>query len=510
MNGKGKSNGFLGSLPRVRGKHRRVYSGAGPAEWGPKTAGQHIGVGTQEERRKMVEAKKREHLLAIAAAESSMEGAMHRGAYYKRKGSDQVLKDGGLAESQDEDALVYVHHVQPQDTLAGVMIKYGCQQAVFRKVNRFWPNDNIQIRQTVVLPVDACTAKGRRVDPPPVDLFEDLESETTPTHSNSPPERDTLFGGSSNNSRPTLRRQISKMSEHHNDPPWRHESWVLIEGIPDPVEIGRVSRRTMGFFPPARRKSVHYTDDADSNPPSRLVSTVNTPVKPPRSNMESQNSYFGPSSGNPVITSRTPTARRERRPSAADSAFASLLTGPGGVGTLSRSTKEPGPAQDGLNKFFAQHLPALAAPTSQPSHQAGAGPVQFPRRTSFSSATSTASSSAGIGDMGGAIEGWMRKMASKAAAAVDGGPSSGNGAGANTGLSGIGDLIELDGSVIEDHDTNGPNGLLDESFSFGGDSSATPLGRGKASARQDDSEVLRDRFSSASPAATVRARKKDD
>jgi hypothetical protein len=32
---------------------------------------------------------------------------------------------------------------------------------VFRKANGFWPNDNIQSRNTVLLPVDACSVKGR-------------------------------------------------------------------------------------------------------------------------------------------------------------------------------------------------------------------------------------------------------------------------------------------------------------------------------------------------------------
>lgn len=60
--------------------------------------------------------------------------------------------------------------------------------------------------------------------------------------------------------------------------------------------------------------------------------------------------------------------------------------------------RSPGPAQDGLNKLFAAHLPNVAP------------------RSSFESTHSN--SSTGIENVGGAIEGWVRKMASKAKESV--------------------------------------------------------------------------------------------
>lgn len=68
------------------------------------------------------------------------------------------------------------------------------------------------------------------------------------------------------------------------------------------------------------------------------------------------------------------------------------------MGTLGRDVRSPGPAQDGLNKLFAAHLPNVAA------------------RSSFESTHSN--SSTGIENVGGAIEGWVRKMASKAKESV--------------------------------------------------------------------------------------------
>ena len=91
------------------------------------------------------------------------------------------------------------------------------------------------------------------------------------------------------------------------------------------------------------------------------------------------------------------------------------MQGPGGVGTLGKEVHSPGPAQDRLNKLFAAHLPNVAP------------------RASLESSTST--SSTGIENMGGAIEGWVRKFATRAAATLQSNDSRDR--------SGIGDLIEL-------------------------------------------------------------------
>ena len=90
---------------------------------------------------------------------------------------------------------------------------------------------------------------------------------------------------------------------------------------------------------------------------------------------------------------------------------------------MGKNVKSPGPAQDGLNKLFAAHLPIVAP------------------RPSFESEYSTSSHTNGIENIGGAVEGWVRKLATKAAKTVQpptpGGPS------------GVGDLIELSEDAFE-------------------------------------------------------------
>ena len=100
------------------------------------------------------------------------------------------------------------------------------------------------------------------------------------------------------------------------------------------------------------------------------------------------------------------------------------LQGPGGVGTMGRDVRSPGPGQDGLNKLFATHLPNLA-----------------PRKSSESVNSTSSHGNGGIENVGGAIESWMRKLATKAANSVQP-PTPG-------GRSGVGDLIELSEDAFE-------------------------------------------------------------
>lgn len=96
---------------------------------------------------------------------------------------------------------------------------------------------------------------------------------------------------------------------------------------------------------------------------------------------------------------------------------------------MGKNVRSPGPAQDGLNKLFAKHLPDVAP------------------RTSFESVNSSSSHSNGIENLGGAVEGWVRKLATKAAHSMQP-PASG-------GTSGVGDLIELSEDAFEIGDDEG-------------------------------------------------------
>lgn len=285
-----------------------------------------------------MQAKKREVLLL-----ADSEGGGRRGPVHKRRDSTERDRDGDRGEGRDEGALAYVHSVLPTDTITGVTIKYGCQAAVFRKANGFWPSDSIQSRGSVLLPVESCSVKGR-----PIDL---LEGEHVP------PSTSTAEGGHGD-----------------GDKIWKHESWVQIDGFQSPVEIGRVPRRALGFFPRTRRKSVSY-DDGQSG-------TDGPP--PPR---------------------RGPGHQRRR---------SQLHLSGTGVGTLDRKSTAPGPALDGLSRFFAQHLPTIS---------------QSPE-------------SSGLDNLGGAVEGWVRRVTSKAKTSL----ADLNQSPASESRPRPGDLIELDDS----------------------------------------------------------------
>lgn len=412
-----------------------------PEQWGPSAnVERQVAAGSQEDRLAQLQAKKRQTLLTAnghAFPDSS--------GKFKRRGSeDRECMSAPPSEDHERDALVYLHHVQPSDTLAGVAIKYNCPIAVFRKANRLWPNDHIQIRDVVYLPVDACGVKGRKISEPPAASDRPLgdsseDSALTPTATNAYPEFPYHpYRGSTQVSSITTSPSTTTSNPNPQEPPWKHDSWVIIDPSPVAIEIARLSRRTLGFFPPSRRKSVSYSDLETPSLSFDLSRTEEAQDSPGRH--------------------RSPAPRKDKSRSSSGSYFPSMLSGPGGVGTLGHDVTSPGPAQDKLNQLFAPHLPNVAP------------------RTSFESVTST--SSTGIENVGGAIEGWMRKMATKAAAAVQTPPLRGrNGAG--------GDLIEL----VEGWELDGGSGDGD-----GDTITEERVGRGRGSAREEEERMLQERF----------------
>ena len=382
----------------IEATHGRNTS-APPVQWGPSGGESQAGPGTRGARKMLVQARKRENLLA--ANEHISPDVSGR---YKRRDSDETNHTSAPPGGQDDrDALVYLHKVKPEDTLAGIMIKYSCQPNVFRKANRLWPNDSIQVRKTVVLPVDACGVKGRKIREPdnPSNPNDAHTEEIMPTPTafqspwgdlhESPKEKGTPL--SSIPTSPSISISLSNPEE----PPWKHDSWVMIDGFPDAVEIARLSRKMLGYFPRSRRKSLTFSDL--ETPPASL----DLPRGSCQSSPQGQISKSGSSSG---------------------SYLTHQLQGPGGVGTMGRDVRSPGPGQDGLNKLFATHLPNLA-----------------PRKSSESVNSTSSHGNGGIENVGGAIESWMRKLATKAASSVQ--PPT------PRGRSGVGDLIELSEDAFE-------------------------------------------------------------
>jgi LysM repeat protein len=149
-----------------------------PAAWGPSgqlhMRGDSVGAGTLEERDLAVKAMK---TASVLESHEGINGGLDVNGNYKRRTSLERPRTSEQ-KSEEDDALVYVHHVQPSDTLAGVVLKYNCQPAILRKANGLYPNDLIQVREAVFLPVDACAVKGRPCDPPSSNKAIDLLAPT--------------------------------------------------------------------------------------------------------------------------------------------------------------------------------------------------------------------------------------------------------------------------------------------------------------------------------------------
>lgn len=363
--------------------HDRTTS-APPAQWGPQaTAGKELGKGSKEDRLAQVQAKKREGLLA--ANGHVLPDASGR---FKRRDSDD-MHQGSMppTDPEDRDALVYLHRVKEQDTLAGVMIKYNCDANVFRKANRLWPNDSIQIRTVVMLPVEACGVKGRKLsdtEPTPEVLTDNSNDDFMPTPTTNHQPLWPSLGKERNTQETPLSSLPSSPSisvtgpPEDSEPPWKHDSWVMIDGFVSAVEIARLPRRTLGFFPRSRRKS-------NSNSYSDIGS-------PPASSLDLPRLSYPSTSPQRI--------NRKSRSSSNSNNYPSLhLHGPGGVGTLGKDVRGPGPAPDGLNNLFQKHLPNVAPRDSLESQRSD-------------------HSSLGIENVGGKLESWVRKLADRAVKSV--------------------------------------------------------------------------------------------
>ncbi|KAM5434316.1 hypothetical protein McanMca71_005994 [Microsporum canis] len=458
--GRGK---LLGSRPVGGGESRNRPSI--PTSWSPPRS--IIGESNpdaQRERQELVQAKKREALLQ--ANGNSFPDS--RGNYKRRDSGDGFDRSTATSTPGQEDgnALVYIHIVQSNDTLTGVSIRYGCQLAVLRKSNGFWPSDSIQSRKTIVLPVESCTLKGLPIPEEEMQQQSDDAKEDNPDHDTS-----SLVPDSNADSTCDFGYGDSHLDRDHfkspktgkdlgSDAPWEHHSWVKLDGFSSPVEIGRLPRRSLGFFPRARRKSqLPLTPYSDTSRPmssstqrdfSELHST------PSRGQRGSASSPRVSSSISGTESPRYSSSRHKRQRSI-------TLSGPGGVGAL-ENARCPGPPIDKFTTFVNSHLPTL---TIQPA-PTDTATLQNLDRASFDSSNSavfSSSSTAGLENVGVAIEGWFRKVATRAKAGINEihqqqQPLSRRFA--NLGLSGSsGDLIELDDAPEDTRASHSPTIFVD-------------------------------------------------
>ncbi|KAH8586827.1 hypothetical protein B0O99DRAFT_643304 [Bisporella sp. PMI_857] len=419
------SGGPVGGSSKAKGKAKQSW---GP-EGLPKPTADILGKGTTAETEAKLRVRKMRGVLE--GRDEDLNARKDTNGNYKRRTSS----DEARTTPVEEDAMVYVHHVQPSDTLAGVILRYNCDPAIFRKANRLWPNDSIQIRKVVLLPVDACTIKGRPCDPPSstsqgVDLLA-----PTPAYEDPPFNNDRSWPGSSSRIDASAERNLDE-----EDRPWTTVRWVIIDSSVSskPVEIARMPRKTLGYFPPRRRKSLATISNVSTPRGSTDFSTFSQ-SPPSRHNgtpPSRRASLLGPQSNQPVgsyfpstaaTTSTRPTRpRRESVTEAADRL--GWMRGPGGVGTLTgKNVRKPGPSQDGLNAWARKHIPGLAIdslpsaslPSSETAHFGFDGELssisEGPLRNQGGTATpSGLNQGLGIENAAAAIEGWVRRLAIKA------------------------------------------------------------------------------------------------
>ncbi|CCU76990.1 LysM domain-containing protein [Blumeria hordei DH14] len=334
-NGKGKGK------PKVR------------SNWGPgNICGENtdagLNIGIMENRDK----KNHERLKArVLEGQDNSTHTVDSMGNCKRRTSVAETQPRGTNE--EENILVYMHHVQPEDTLQGIVLKFHAQMDVFKKANRLWTGDLIQIRERVFLPVEACAIKGRPCSPPNQG---NLSNQNPQSQASS--QEQIIF---TNNTDPW------KAAEHSEDnsKPWIHVRWVLLDTSTKPVEVVRIPRKTLNYFPPRRRKSL-ATASTVSTP--RISSEIPTYSQ---TSLESQ-----ANSPSRVISGNTHTAAQSSlttsyfpQPSSTSSHRESVcgaanrlgwLRGPGGVGTMDKNVRKPGPANDALNTWTSKQFPGIA------------------------------------------------------------------------------------------------------------------------------------------------------
>ncbi|CCF41846.1 LysM domain-containing protein [Colletotrichum higginsianum] len=296
-----------------------------PKDWGPappsssRPGHQDIAAGSLAERNAALKAAR---TASVLESHEGVNGGLDVAGKYKRRNSDEVIRDTPQ-EEEVQDQLVYIHHVQPTDTYAGIVLKYRCREDAFRKANGLWSRD---IQQ--------------------VDFF----------------------------SLPTTNDSTSELpkSEEQEEQPWTHVRWVTLDSVAKPVEIARVSKKTTGYFPPRRKKSLRSTSTLSTPRHSLDTAAIvagftESPEQVGRSSSRRQSNL----SSRPNLPSTpgrsTPASSRSRMNSDAGDTRPAWMRRPGGVGSLGRSVRAPGPERDYLNSWAKKHLPGIAIDESLPS-----------------------------------------------------------------------------------------------------------------------------------------------
>ncbi|ORY63091.1 Arv1-like family-domain-containing protein [Pseudomassariella vexata] len=404
-----------------------------PESWGPapptnpsRPKAEDIAAGSLAERETALNAMKK---ASILQSYEGVNGGLDVGGKYKRRNSDE--NPGTVSEPAVEEQLVYLHHVQPNDTYAGIVLRYRCQEHIFRKTNGLWSRDNIQVRKYLMMPVDSCEAKGRPCDPPT--CYNDKNVD----HLAKTPQPESFIqsgAAGSSQTQQTLHDDFfgspngKSQSLPDEEQPWTHVKWVKLDSFSNPIEIVRVSRKAMGFFPPRRKKSVHTVSNFSTPRHSLefhrgMAAGSSEPGldSPGRLSSRRQSSMSGRPTSLSLGTS--PSAGRSRGNSLGPAdGVPAWMRRPGGVGSMSRSVKAPGPANDYFNTWVNKRLPKGFNIDNMPSisvmgsesaswgfskNEEAAGIVESPFEDGRE-APSTSQQGAGLEQAAASIETWLR------------------------------------------------------------------------------------------------------
>lgn len=342
-----KGSRYSSPAPRDRstlGHHPRSLSTANKSalSWGPQPPSNALTVadvaaGSLSERDAALRAAK---TASVLESHEGVNGGLDIVGKHKRRNSNEAPAH----DAPPEEYLVYVHHVQKADTYAGIILRYKCGEDAFRKANGLWSRDSIQTRKWLTLPVDTCEVRGRPCEAPTwhnshkVDHLARTPSGGQMQNQNGIAAADDFFS-----SKPAAPAEEDKR-------PWTHVRWVKIDSMTEPVEVGRIARQSMGYFPPRRKQSL---TSASSRRPSFDLPSVDAVSDTPqrRDSMLSSRPHL----------SNTPlsNASRSRGNSDVGDARPAWMRRPGGVGTMSRKTRAPGPANDNFNTWATKHFPML-------------------------------------------------------------------------------------------------------------------------------------------------------
>ncbi|KAL2153226.1 hypothetical protein VTH82DRAFT_4381 [Thermothelomyces myriococcoides] len=493
-------NGEVGRAGK-QGRQNGQRSSTKNKTWGPEPPDQgrpcadDIAAGSRAEREAALRALR---TASVLESHDGINGGLDTARRFKRRNSDENLRS--TSENQEtEEYLAYIHHVQATDTYAGIVLKYRCREDAFRKANGLWSRDNIQVRKWLAIPVDACEVKGRPCDPPTsqasrVDLLSRTPDVIDPfgrDGGQQTPTQDYFTPSTSQNGGVPERNQAGD-----GEKPWTHVRWVSIDSHPHPVEVARVPRKALGYFPPRRKRSIHTTSTistprASTDQPSVAVSepgmgsphssSSRRPSLPGSRNASSSTSTTSPNRGRVDSTgSRASTTGDSSDPRPA------WMRRPGGVGSLSRNVRAPGPAKDAFNSWTSKHLPGLnidslpsmsimgseiarfgfSRPADEPS-PAGVAIVESPfedgRDATAAASAAGGQQGTGLDKAAAAVETWLRgafERAKQGPLTPVLGPSRGGRMASSSPAAG--DLIELTDTGSEDGRQQSTDGPLSE------------------------------------------------